>query len=223
MCGFETSASFAKSFKNHFKMTATKWRSKACARFDRASTPIQVERGTVTVIKGSPVWTFQNADAIRQVVVESISEMTVAYVRNVGPYEGNEDLFSDLYTQLFTWAVPRGLVDDTCVPLNIYHDNPDITEKQKLRVMVAIPVDASVKPEGAIGVTRLSGGKYGVCRFLLKKDEFGEAWDWMFSSWLANSGYERDDREAFERCYKEKIIGDVRFFEVDICIPVRPK
>jgi len=103
----------------------------------------------------------------------------------------------------------------------VYHDNPEITDRHKLRVMVAIPVENATRRTDSIGVTRFAGGKYGVCRFLLKNSEFMEAWDWMFSVWLNNSGYEKDDRDTFERCRGEQIINSKRFFDVDICIPVK--
>lgn len=112
------------------------------------------------------------------------NKIKVAYIRNVGPYQGDETLFGKLYAQLFQWAIPHGQMNETTFTLNIYHDNPEITEMQKLRVMVAIPVIDPVNPSGSVGITKISGGKYGVCRFLLKRDEFMEAWDWMFSVWL---------------------------------------
>ena len=70
----------------------------------------------------------------------------------------------------------------------------------------------SVNPSGSVGITKISGGKCGVCRFLLKRDEFGDAWDWMFSQWLMNSGYEWDNRESFESCHGEKFINGQNFF-----------
>ena len=222
-CGFSNSSSFAKGFKSHFKMSASAWRNKSSQFFAKESIPIQIDRGRISVINGSPVWTFNNENSIRQVVIEDIPSIKVAYIRNVGPYQKNENLFRKLYTQLFQWAVPHGQVNDDTYTLNILHDNPEITEKQKLRVMVAIPVIEPVKPSGTIGIMNLSGGKYGICRFLLKGDEFKDAWDWMLTEWLINSGYEWDDREAFERGVREKIINGIHFFEVDICIPVKAK
>ena len=187
------------------------------------SKPIQIEQGQISIIKGSPVWTFNKEGSIRQVVIENISPFKVAYIRNVGPYQGDDTLFDKLYVQLSQWAVPRGYINDDTFTLNIYHDNPEITDNQKLRVMVAIPVEDTVYPSGSVGVTKISGGKYGVCRFFLKENEFMEAWDWMFSVWLNNSGYERDNREAFERCLGDNYINGERFFDVDICIPVKAR
>ena len=223
ICGFATSSSFAKSFKNHFNMSATEWRNNSINFFDKESKPIQIEQGQISISKGSPVWTFNKEGSIRQVVIENISPFKVAYIRNVGPYQGDDTLFDKLYVQLSQWAVPRGYINDDTFTLNIYHDNPEITDNQKLRVMVAIPVEDTVYPSGSVGVTKISGGKYGVCRFFLKENEFMEAWDWMFSVWLNNSGYERDNREAFERCLGDNYINGERFFDVDICIPVKAR
>lgn len=221
MCGFENSSSFAKSFKNHFKMTATEWRNKPGDVSVNESTPVQIERSEFSIYRGAPVWTYHFKNAIWQVAIEDIRPLTFAYIRNIGPYQSGEVLFGEVYTRLLRWAAARELVNENTIAWHIYHDNPNITEDKKLRVMVGIPVMDSVDPSGPVGITRISGGKCGVCRFLLQKDQFAGAWSWMFSEWLVNSGYEWDNRESFERCHGEKIIKGNHFFDVDICIPVK--
>ena len=223
MCGFSSSSSFAKSFKNHFKMTATEWRNMSSTLFDKEAKSVQMEGSQISFEQGSPVWTFQKEDSIRQVVIEDIPPFKVAYVRNVGPYEGDALLFDQLHARLMEWAVPRECLPDTDFTLNIYHDNPEITETRNLRVMVAIPVLDTAVSSGPVGIKKISGGKYGVCNFLLKEDEFADAWDWIFSVWLAHSGYELDQREVFERCRGERILEGTRFFDVDICLPIQAK
>jgi AraC family transcriptional regulator len=221
--GFTTSSSFAKSFKKHFKMNATEWRNKSKAFFDKNSIPIYIEHGRLSIINDSPVWSFKKDDSIRQVVVENIAPFKVAYIRNVGPYEGDEFLFQKLSEKLFQWAAPREQINDNTFIINIYYDNPEITKSSNLRVMVAIPLLGNIKPSGSVGITEFTGGKYAISRFLLQSDEFTEAWHWMSSVWLMNSGYEWDNREAFERCYGEKTIDGMKFFDIDIGIPVKIK
>ncbi len=219
MCSFATPSSFAKSFKTHFKMNATKWRHRAQTSFDGKAFP--GERRSISVVNNSPVWTFEETG--RQVTIEKMAPLKVAYVRYVGPYQGDEEIFSGLYSRLFQWAVPRGYVTDDTFTLNLYHDNPEITESGKLRVMVAVPIPDRVEASDTVGITTLSGGTYATCRFLLKKDEFVAAWEWMFAIWLKDSGYELDDRELFERYLCQKIMDDHRIFDVDICVPVKTK
>ncbi|MCP4347666.1 MAG: helix-turn-helix domain-containing protein [Desulfobacterales bacterium] len=187
MCGFENSSSFAKSFKNHFEMTATEWRNKSSGFSVNESTPVQIERGEDSINRGSPVWTYHLKNAIRQVAIEDIRPLTFAYIRNIGPYHGGEVLFGEVYTRLLRWAAARDLVNENTIAWHIYHDDPNITEDKKLRVMVGIPVMDSVDPSGPVGITKISGGKCGVCRFLLKRDEFAGAWG-CFSNGLLTAG-----------------------------------
>lgn len=221
MCGFQNASSFAKGFKNHFKMTATQWRNRSNSISVNAPTPEQMERGDVSIDWTSLVWTYQVQNSVRQVIIEDIRPSRFAYIRHIGPYQGGEALFGEEYTQLLGWAEAHEWVKDDAIVWNIYHDNPSITEDKKLRVMVAIPVMDSVSPSGPVGTTTISGGKWGVCRFLLKRDEFADAWRWMLSQWLVDSGYEWDNRESFERCHSKKMINGHHFFDVDICIPVK--
>ncbi|WP_156360599.1 AraC family transcriptional regulator [Dethiosulfatarculus sandiegensis] len=221
VCGFENPSSFAKSFKNHFKMTATEWRNKSAGYSVYESTPVQIERDGFSINRGSPVWTYHLVNAIWQVAIEDIRPLTFAYLRKTGPYHDDEILYGRLYTRLLRWAAARELINEETIEWHIYHDDPNITEDKNLRVMVGIPVMNSVAPSGSVGISKISGGKFAVCRFLLKRDEFAGAWSWIFSEWLINSGYEWDDRESFERCHGKKIINGNHFFDVDICIPVK--
>ncbi len=221
--GFATPSSFAKSFKKHFKLSATEWRNKSETFFDKESIPIQIEHGQISIINDTPVWSFEKDDSVRQVVVEDIPPFKVAYIRNVGPYEGNELLFQRLSEELFQWAVPRNQIKDNTFIINIYYDNPEITKSSNLRVMVAIPLLDNIKSSGSVGITKFTGGKYAISRFLLKSDEFAEAWHWMSSAWLMNSGYEWDNREAFEKCHGEKSVDGIKYFDVEIGIPIKMK
>ena len=219
MCGFATPSSFAKSFKAHFKMNATEWRQRADTSFGGRAFPF--EPNHFSIENNSPVWTFEETG--RQVKIEEIPSLKVGYVRYVGQYQGDEEIFTCLYKRLFQWALPRGYVADDTVTLNLYHDNPEITESGKLRVMVAVPIPDSVETSDTVGITTLSGGTYATCRFSLKKDGFVAAWKWMFAVWLKESGYELDDRELFERYLCRKIMDGDSIFEVDICVPVKAK
>lgn len=46
----------------------------------------------------------------KSVEVRELPATTVAYIRHIGPYKGDSKLFERLFNKLFTWAGPRGLV-----------------------------------------------------------------------------------------------------------------
>ena len=154
-----------------------------------------------------------------KVQVTELEQMTVAYVRYMGPYAGNEKLFESLFGKLYSWAAPRGLDKHSeAKNLIIYHDNPEITEEEKLRVSVCLTVPQDTAVDGEIGKMTIPQGKYAMARFELTPEEYGQAWDWVYSQWLPQSGYEPDDRLCFELYPEEEKEGKI---VVDICIPVK--
>lgn len=157
----------------------------------------------------------------KSVEVKMFPETTVAYVRYVGPYKGDEQLFAGLYEKLVTWAGARDLLADDLVSLIVYHDNPEITDEEKLRVSVCLGVPEETEVGGEIGKMTIPGGKYVFARFEVDATQFGQAWDWVFSTWLPSSGYQPDDRPAFELYHGGKD-DEAGTFDVSICVPVRP-
>ena len=105
--------------------------------------------------------------------------------------------------------------------LCLYHDAPEITTPEKLRVSVAISVAPGTEVEGEVGIMTLEGGTYAIARFSLNETEYGAAWQWVYGGWLPGSGYQPADGAPFER-YPELEPEDDGRFLVEICVPVRP-
>ena len=142
-----------------------------------------------------------NKELITSVEVKDIPEMHVAYIRHIGPYAGDVQLFGKLFNKLFSWAGPRGLLrfPETKV-ITIYRDNPEITDESKLRTDVCITVPPDVKVDGEIGKAIIPAGKYAIAHFEIRPDQYGDAWSAVYGGWLPESGYQPDDRPCFELC-----------------------
>ena len=158
-------------------------------------------------------WRF---DMKPEVSIETIDEMRVAYIRYVGPYAGDAQLFENLYGRLGAWAGPRGV--DMSTSYIIYHDDPAITDEKKLRLSVCVPIGADVAVSGEICEMTIGGGLHGVGHFVLASEEYGEAWAYMHGQWLPQSGYQPRNQAPFERYTGE--CGEDGKMAVDICIPV---
>lgn len=104
----------------------------------------------------------------------------------------------------------------------IYHDNPEITDEGKLRVSVCVVVPPETEVSGEIGKMAVAGGPYAVGRFELSSDEFAGAWNTLYGVWLPESGYEPDDRPAFEIYRNDPRQHPQGKSIVDICVPVKP-
>lgn len=233
-CGFKSSSVFARSFKEYFGKSATEWRnsqiSKNCkensnngkmlSKNSKAEESESIyhlnnkiidERRKEMNVKG------------RNVRVENLQEMTVAYVRHVGPYAGDEKLFESLYEKIFKWAGARDLLNfpETKL-LSVYHDDPGLTDESKLRTSICITVPPETVVDGEIGKMVINSGKYAMAEFEIDADQYGEAWNWICGEWLPESGYEAADGLCYELSKnnpKEHPEGKHIF---DICIPVKP-
>ncbi|MBN2742954.1 MAG: AraC family transcriptional regulator [Marinilabiliaceae bacterium] len=224
-CGFPDPSTFSRNFKSHFGVSPTRYRSEKNEKSNihQVESNEQQDHGETFMYICSRSQTIKwrtNMKLNQSVEVTKLPKMTLAYVRHIGPYKGNSQLFEKLWQQLMGWAGPRGLIGGPDFKsLIIYHDDPGVTNEEKLRTSVCITVPPDTKTEGAIGKMELEDGQYAIARFVIGVDEFQQAWDWVCGQWLPSSGYVPDDKPCFEMYPEEPKDGK---FTVDICIPVRP-
>jgi AraC family transcriptional regulator len=229
-CGFSSHALFTRTFNKYFKMSPTEWRknnksnknqtkSNIAQRKRNLKKALEYKKVHVEYTENKNYWRFSMNTQHQTVEVKELPDMTVAYVRHIGPYEGNEALFGKLFGTLCTWAGPRNLIGKDSKFLTVYHDDPKITKENRLRISVSLVVPPHTEVSGEIGKMTISGGKYALSRFVLTKDEFMQAWDWVYGTWLPQSGYQPDDKPCFELFPDEPKDGK---YTVDISVPVKP-
>ncbi len=238
-CGFGSSAAFARAFRAAFGVTASEWRTehrKECQTIRKPGQDPDMRAGYAPGMAaamgadGPSPWRASMSKMAayppkpaQSVRIEKTDGLTVAYVRHVGPYAGDVQLFGRLFGRLFQWAGPRGLMGPETRSLTIYHDNPEITDQQKLRLSACITVPPDTRAEGDIGVMTIEGGTYAVARFELDPSEYGGAWNWLMGVWLPSSGYQPDDRaHCFEMYLNNPDEHPQKKHVVDIWEPVKP-
>lgn len=230
-CGFTDPSAFARAFKAYYGLSAKAWRAKHTAKSNLGTSQSNSHPSISNKQQSHPTTSLYNC-TINQLIkrrnlmetkveVKQFETLNLVYVRHIGPYQGNSGLFEGLFGKLCGWAGPRGLLANPDHKfVIIYHDNPEITDEDKLRVSVCLTVPARTPVDGEIGYLEIPAGWYGVGTFLVGHDGYGPAWNQMYADWLPASGYQPDDRPCFELylpdCKKE---GDKT--EVSICIPVK--
>ena len=234
-CGFSGSAAFSRRFRAVFQKTPSQWRKdyQALGNFEQDDRKMDQAQSNAWKDKIPPI--LYNYDILREkrrttmneenrkVTIKTFPTMTAAYVRYMGPYKGNSKLFESLFSKLCAWAEPRGLLKSPKAQfLIIYHDDPEITAEEKLRVSVCVTVPPETAVDGEIGKMEIPAGTYASAYFELGEDEYQQAWDWVYGVWLPSSGYVPDDRPCFELyppAEKDRTDGKT---PVEICIPVKP-
>jgi len=238
-CGFSSSSTFARSFRESFGTSASDWRWGGHFKYSKNGEAKSKEGKSVGNIRQDfdvhlyysegitkQMWRVEmktNKELITNVEVKDMPEMHIAYIRHIGPYAGNEQLFGKLFNKLFSWAGPRGLLrfPETKV-ITIYHDNPEITDESKLRTDVCITVPSDAKVDGEIGKSIIPAGKYAIAHFEIRPDQYGDAWSAVYGGWLPESGYQPDDRPCFELYLNAPKEHPECKHIVDIYAPVKP-
>ena len=229
-CGFNSSATFSRAFRAAFDTTPTQWRSKNCKTLSKiAQTSSQPMGATNWYFDGHThqlVWREdmnQPASLLQKPVeVAELPELTVAYVRHVGPYAGDSTLFRRLFAQIRNWVATQGLLTADTQFLTVSHDDPEVTDPEKLRISVCATVPADTQAAGDIGVMTVPGGKFAVGAFELPPQQIAAAWQEVMGRWLPQSGFQPDNRYCYEVSLNNPAEHPEGKLNFEIRIPVAP-
>jgi AraC family transcriptional regulator len=238
-CGFSSSATFSRAFREAFDMSPSQWRegrlqnSKICKTLRKDRKRLSNESKAFHLISfhidqatHNPIWRFEmkaKSNLKAQVEVKDMPDYNVAYVRHIGPYAGNAAVFEAMFNKLMAWAGPRGLLRfPETQAMSVYHDDPNVTEEDKLRTSACITVPEDTPVDGEIGKMTVTGGAYAVARFELTADQYSDAWNAVMGDWLPESGYQPADGACYELYHNDPKQHPEGKCIVDICIPVKP-
>jgi AraC family transcriptional regulator len=224
-CGFSDISVFSRNFTNYFKTSASQYRKQ------------RLQISNISQLNSNPEQHYDNPEIYlcpdlqtikwrtnmklnKSMEVKELPKMAVAYVRNIGPYNGDQKMFQDLRNKLFTWAGAKGLfMGNGFKFLVLYHDDPNVALGENLRMSLCLTVPPETKVDGEIGKMEIEAGKYAIARFELTGQEFQLAWNWVYGQWLPVSGYQPDDKPYFEMYTDEPKDGN---YVIDFCVPVKP-
>ena len=241
-CGFSSPATFARAFRDRFGVSASGWREcggvtksknrkaesnleqtlrncrKECVVVPRYSTNNSIHLLWEVAMKN------ENGEKLEfNTEVVAVPDMTVAYLRHVGPFQSEPEVFGRLLGQLCKWAGPRGLLGKPDSKLlSVYHDSPEITDESQLRTSICVTVPEDTAVDGEIGKMVIKGGTYAVGHFEIDPARYTEAWDALLGGWLPESGYQPADGVCFEDYRNDPCTHPEGKHIVDIHVPVKP-
>ncbi|MCD4834405.1 MAG: AraC family transcriptional regulator [Bacteroidales bacterium] len=221
-CGYNSASVFCRVFKDHFKISASSYRErmlKELSKIGQTESKIDKLNGSsndyIRIVELNEKWRKLMKTNIE---VKEMSALDLIYCRHIGQY----DKIGKAYEKLFKWAGPRGLLNfPETKTVTVYHDDPKVTDIEKVRQSACITVDKNVKPEGEFGKLNVPAGKYAVGHFEIDVTEFEQAWNAM-CIWVSESGYQPADENPYELYYEDPEHHPENKFVLDICIPVKP-
>ena len=213
--GFKTHESFTRAFTRQFHITPNEFRN----NFLRASH----ERKKQTQPKYIADYDAKADSTSRQVSLEHVRPIIVAFVRHVGPYDkllNKDSPMSLLWDELFGWGNANKLINADSLLVGIPQDDPSITPPEKQRFDVCVQIPEFRNPSGHIGCQTISAGMFGVSRHYGSFDNLAEAYMHIYDSLVTTGKYNLRTQTPFEVYGYSQVKGDIRIHFTDVYLPV---
>jgi len=217
--GFKNASSFSRSFKKFYGLSPSEFKAQINEPFSKigktdsknGQEKVMIEKYICDIDKHLN-WLQMNTN----IEVKQMPAIKMAYMDHIGAF----DQIGTVYEKLFRWAGPKGLfANPEFKTITLYHDDPKVTDIEKVRQSAGVTLNQDIQPEGEVGVMDVNAGKYAVGRFEVTGQEFGHAWDSM-CIWVAEKGYKSIDGHYYELYHNDHTKHPEKKFIVDICIPV---
>lgn len=151
-----------------------------------------------------------------QVEVKELPEIRLAGITQFGGF----DKVQESYEKLFKWAGNNGLLNSPGLKvMTIYHDNPRVTEKSKVRQSACITINEDAILNDEVNLLQIQKGKYAIGRFEIPAASFPKAWEELLI-WVKRNGYEFGERDYFEVYLNDNRTHPEQKFIIDIGIPI---
>lgn len=226
-CGFGSSASFSRAFRQYFSASPSQWRKASVKKSkigkDRHVISEYIQRKANDAHRSFAVTDDDPHLKMPEVKVRELPTISLSYVRYIGPFIGDPELYRRLLKKLLDWARSLNLVHfPTTKIIAVYHGNLGIADESRHRISLGIEVPADTRADGEIGRMTLPEGRYAIAHFELPLDEMLYAWLSIYRDWLPQSGYQPDDGPIHEvyRTFPQNHPENKMSF--DIRIPVKP-
>ncbi|MCA9322483.1 MAG: helix-turn-helix domain-containing protein [Planctomycetes bacterium] len=212
-CGFRSSSDFSRAFKQRFGVPPRD--------FDLQTFRDQ-RREDLKAIGGEAMAPYQldrlppgtNPDGFEAQLVD-LPPRTVAYLRVLDPFR--PDVVFAATERLVAWAESRGLADRNW--MGYMWEDPDIVALADCRYDVAVEVP-HFKPEGEVGRYRFPAMTVAQVEVRGPIDLEQRALDWLFLTWLPDSGYVPDEQPCFEAWIGRPFAHGTEHFELYAQLPV---
>lgn len=209
--GFSSGNSFSRAFKKFYGISPKKFKSEnEVSKIGVDTTSIEAY---ICQINNTLNWIAMNG----QIEIRELPEIKLIGMTHIGEF----DKIGSTYEKLIKWMVSKNLTNaKNLKAVTVYHDNPRVTDKSKVRLSVCFTINDDVKVEGDVKQVCIQKGFYVVGSFEIAPESFSKAWNSM-CVWIAENGYEFEDGHYFELYHNDNRTHPEHKFIVDICIPIK--
>lgn len=141
------------------------------------------------------------------------------YIRLTGNYMNND--YGGTWTRLWAYVKEQKLFSTGIEHICIYHDDPQVTEPDRLRTDICLVLKNPAVPKGEIGIKEINGGKYAVFLYQGPYSYLNAVYDRIYSQWLPTSGYKLETSDCFEKYLNHPDRTEPEKLKTEIYIPIQ--
>jgi len=201
--GYENPSSFNKAFKKRFGVS-----------------PLEFRKNNELIVKSvNAKIKFNAMENLKslQPKIKSIKNKKVIYKRALGNYNVSAE---KAWKTLSEFAKKKRLFGFKTEFIGISHDDPNITDSDKLRYDACIVINKNIEAEGEIGVQEIEGGKFAVFTHKGPFEKLQNSYDYIFGKWLPESGIELRNNCGFEKYLNAPENTKPEKLKTEIYVPV---
>lgn len=220
--GFKTHESFTRAFQRQFGITPNEYRDnflKASHARKKQMQPKYIADYNMKDETGL----LPNGSTSKQVRLEPLRPIIVAFVRHVGAYDKLLDKGSSmsvLWEELFAWGNTNGLINADSLLIGIPQDDPSVTPPEKQRFDVCVQIPEFRNPSGHIGCQTISAGTFGVGRHYGSFDNLADTYLHVYDSLVTTGKHKLRAQTPLEVYSYSQVKGDIRIHFTDVYLPV---
>ena len=203
--GYENHETFTRAFKRYFQLTPQEYRE--------AIQKVTIKKQSDYKDNSLSLYSLQ----VEEPKVKFLPDLHVAYVRHTGSY----NQVASSFQRLMLWAATHLVLKLKPVTLGIVHDNPDLTDEEKIRFDACVIVSKPIKPKGEIAYKKIQGGKFGIFRYKGAYENFYTVYDYIYNVCLFEKGWELADKPAIEWYIKSPPFYKPENYLTDFCVPIK--
>jgi AraC family transcriptional regulator len=222
--GFRTHESFTRAFQRQFGITPNEYREDFLKTSRARKKQVQPRYFTDYNMKDES-GLLANGSTSRQVRLEQVRPIIVAFVRHVGPYDKlleKDSPMSLLWQELFEWGNANKLINADSLLIGIPQDDPSITPPEKQRFDVCVQIPEFRNPSGHIGCQTIYAGTFGVGRHYGSFDNLADTYMHIYDTLVTSGQNKLRMQTPFEVYGYSLVKGDIRIHFTDVYMPVEP-
>lgn len=150
--------------------------------------------------------------------IKNLPNQQAIYIRLKGAYMTID--YCSAWERLWKYVREQGLFGPEIEHICIYHDDPKVTEPEKLQTDVCLTLNSTAKPQGEIGVKSIEGGRYAIFSYQGSYANLGSVYNMIYGQYLPANGYRLGRTPGFEKYLNNPSDTDPENLLTEIYIPI---